>query len=327
MATTLRDALEDAFKEVEEPEETLTEAPTGVVEEALVDSKPRDEQGRFAKTEQETPEPEPEVIQEPPVKKAPSSWKKDYWSHWEKLTKDPELSTLAEYIEQRESEFAKGVSTYKAEADRGKALVEAVTPYEPILRQHGLEPAQHVKSLMDAHYALAMGNPEQKLQMFAKLATDYGVPLQGLTGQVDPQMSVVAQELATVKQSLAAIQQFKQQQEAATVQQQIEAFKRDKPHFEEVRNTMAQILERGQASDLNEAYELAIFRSPEIRSRIEAQQAQERMTQAQKAAQAKKATAVSPKPSSPGAAVPVQGKASLRDTLSANLDNILSGRV
>ena len=319
METTLRDALESAYDEVAEPVETS---------EPVEETRVRDEAGRFAKVEQETTEALPEVTEPPPAtRKAPSSWKKDYWGHWERVTQDPDLAPMADYIEQREAEFAKGVSTYKAEADRGRALVEAVTPYEPVLRQYGLDPAQHVKSLMDAHYALATGSPEQKLQMFAKLATDYGVSLQGLTGNADPQMSSVAQELARVKQQQAALLAFQQKTEAMSAQQQIEAFKVDHPHFEEVRDAMAQILERQQAADLTEAYELAVFRNKDLRELMSVQQTQHEVLAAQKAAAAKKASAVSTKTSSPSTAVNVKEAKTLRDQLSANYDNHVGGRV
>ena len=55
----------------------------------------------------------------------PSTWKKEYVNIWDKLEKGEQINKddfvkFAEYANQRESEYKKGVSTYKAEADRAK---------------------------------------------------------------------------------------------------------------------------------------------------------------------------------------------------------------
>ena len=66
----------------------------------------------------------------------PTTWKKEYLPIWDKLTAGEQLTPeeslkLAEYSNQRESEYKKGVSTYKQEADNAKSLVEAIAPFVP----------------------------------------------------------------------------------------------------------------------------------------------------------------------------------------------------
>lgn len=56
----------------------------------------------------------------------PSTWKKEYVQIWDKMEAGEQISKedftkFAEYANQRESEYKKGVSTYKAEADRARA--------------------------------------------------------------------------------------------------------------------------------------------------------------------------------------------------------------
>ena len=188
---SLRDQIESAV-------ETVSEAPE-VVESEVVESKsdkPRDESGKF-KSNKETTEETPSEVQEEvsleakPSKPRPSSWKKDYEESWGKL--DP---TLQDYIAQRESDFAKGVSTYKAQWDQAQPILSSIEKFAPVLQQNGVDPAQWINSLGTAHQTLVFGNPDQKLQMFAQLANDYGVDLNGLLGgqQASPQFSMIAQE-------------------------------------------------------------------------------------------------------------------------------------
>lgn len=323
---TLRDSIANAIEE---------HAPEEIVQETQVD-RPRDESGRFAKQAQETEQKPIEVQQEPQeaqaesqqVKPRPSSWKKDYEDQWTKL--DP---TLQDYIAQRESEFAKGVSTYKQNWDSVEPIYEAMQPFMPLLQQHNIQPQQWISNLGNAHKALALGSPEEKLQMFARLANDYGVNLGALTGQqqYDPQFSMITQELGQVKNQLAEFQQQREAQEMASLQNDIEAFKQNAPHFEDVRETMAQLLQSGVASDLKTAYDKAIRLHDDIwqQQQQEAQQAQAKANaeqNQQKVAQAK-AKAVSPRSSSPtGMTNSGNGKKDLRSTLEEQF-NAMEGRV
>lgn len=323
--TTLRENIEAAFDEVPQ--------------EQLADTRPRDETGKFvAKTEQpteqaqqstEAPEKTTETVTAAPVVKArPSSWKKEYEEHWSKL--DP---TVQDYISQRESDYAKGVSTYKQNWDNAAPIYEAMQPFMPVLQQHNIAPQQWIQGLGNAHMALVQGTPEQKLQMFAKLATDYGVPLQALMGQQqDPQFSMMAQELGRLKNEWTQYRTAQQQHEQAMMQSEIEKFATDKPHFEAVRDTMAGLLQSGVASDLQTAYDKAIRLNDEIWKQ---QQEQAKQADAAKAAEAQrevvakaKAKAVSPRSSSPtGMMSSGNGKKGLRETLAEQIDAVSSGRV
>lgn len=340
--TTLRDALETAFEAA--PEIESTEVESSPVETASSDppessesssekaARLRDEAGRFAKVEAkaeaEEQTEEVKAAEEPkPVRKAPSSWKKDYWGHWEKVGADPELAPLQDYIEQRESEFAKGVSTYREEAMKAKELREAIEPFVPVLQQHGLNPAVHISNLMGAHQALSMGSPDQKLQMFQRLATEYGVPIQGLTGQVDPQQFQVLQELNALKQQLGSFQQTAQERQQAEMAAQIETFKSNASHFEEVRPLMAQLLESRVATDLQDAYEKAIRLDDGVWAKVQAEKAQSSAQASAKKVADKKATAVSPRSSAPTGRVAVAGGNDIRSALGAAFEQYQAGRL
>lgn len=320
--TTLRDQIEQAIETVE-----TVETP--------VSDRPRDESGRFAPKEVEAKQPEQveqpfqaEAAPEAPkTKPRPSSWKKDYEEHWSKL--DP---TLQDYIAQREQDYAKGVSTYKQNWDQAAPIYEAMQPFMPLLQEHNIAPQQWIQNLGNAHKTLAMGSPEEKLQMFARLANDYGVPLQALTGQqADPQFSMLAQELNQLKNQWTQFQSLQQQQEQKSLQSEIQEFAEKAPHFDAVRETMAQLLQSGVASDLQSAYDKAIRLHDDIwqKQQEEARQAElAKAADAQRETVAKaKAKAVSPRSSSPtGMMGTGTGKKGLRDILAEQFD-AAGGRV
>jgi hypothetical protein len=314
---TLRDTIEQAI-------ETHEPTPVENNEPVLVD-KPRDEVGRFApKVEAKEPAP----VDLPPVKPRPSSWKKDYEEHWTKL--DP---TLQDYINQRESDYAKGVSTYKQNWDNAAPIYEAMQPFIPLLQEHNIQPQQWISNLGNAHKMLATGSQQEKLQMFAKLANDYGVSLQGLQGQQhDPQFSQIAQELSQIKNEWSSFKTERERNEQTKLQDEITSFAQNAPHFDQVRDTMAGLLQSGVAQDLKSAYEKAIRLNDDIwqQNQAEAQQAKAREAaeqNQQRVAQAK-AKAVSPRSTSPtGTMGTGTGKKGLRETLSEQLEQAMGGRV
>jgi len=329
--TTLRDQLEAAF-DTHKSEDNVSAEPVDIPQEP---SRARDEAGRFAKVEAK-PEvaaaPIAEVPTETPqeaapaVKPRPTSWKKDYEEDWSKL--DPRLQ---DYMLQREADFAKGVSTYKQNWAQAEPLWDAMQPFMPILEEHKIAPQEWISSLGNAHVALVRGSPEQKLQIFSKLASDYGVPLQALTGQqTDPQMFSLIDRLNRIERQYTSDLRTRESQEQANLTREIMSFSEGKPHFEAVRETMAQLLQSGVAGDLQSAYDKAIRLHDDIwqQQQEEARQAQARQEAEKRQQQVAKAraTAVSPRSISPTATVNGSGKKDIRSILSEQLDQI-SGRV
>lgn len=362
---TLRAAIEEAVNTVEqsttEPEAPVKETPATVAEKPAAAATPaeteaektgrtagraRDEHGRLLPGKPEKPVEKPPAEAVAPVVPAvpakpkippPSSWKKDYWESWDKIaTEHPQT---AEYMTQREGEFAKGVSTYKQEYDSVKPLADAIQPLLPTLQQYGINPAQWITNMGQAHHSLVFGTPQQKLQMFTKLAQDYQVPLQAL---YDPQ----AQQQFLMQQTIQP--QAPQPDVKALVQEQLtEVFAKQDlqqfqsamdaegkslyPHYETVRNTMAQLLESGAAQDLKTAYDKAIRLHDDIWNAEQAakQAAAQKATQTAQAAQVAKAkaAAVSTRTATPsgGAAQTTKGiRAAIESAIEAHAEG---GRV
>lgn len=344
---SIREALESAISSVEARESEIApapevkEEPVQVVEPVETETQKadrlRDEKGRFVegKAEVKAPpvvaEPAPAVVR--PAR--PSSWKKDYWDHWDKL--DPKV---AEYINQREGEYAKGVSTYKSEWDNAKPLIDAVAPFLPELQKHNIQPAQWITNLGRAHHSLVTGDNQSKLQMFAKLAQDYGVPLQALYDQQAAQQfvsqSIQQPRQPVPQQDIGAL--VKQELEAARTQDAIQQFQVAKdaagnllyPHFETVKSDMALLLEAGKAQDLPSAYDKAmrlhddLFQAEQDRKR-KAEEAS-RLEAQRKAVAAAKGSAVSVKSATPAVAGS-SPKKGIRANLDEAWDQHASGRV
>jgi len=328
--TTLRDTISSAFDTVT-AEATQTQTPQTTVDtqtqstQAQTDAeRARDAAGRFAKAAEHQQSSQTQVTARP---QRPSSWKKDYWEHWDKL--DPKL---AEYLSQREQEFAKGVSTYKQEWDQAKPLVDAVAPFMPILQQHNIKPNEWISNLGHAHQALVMGSPEQKLSMFLKLAQDYQVPLeslfaQGQDGRVyfNPQVQPYQAPQAPQQDMRRVVQELLFEQQAT---QEIQQFSKrgDFPYFEQVRETMAGLLQQGLVDDLESAYHAAL-RMPRHSDLYEQAQAKQREAdeqrkrdEAAKAAANARAKAVSVKSSTPTGPVTSADGKGLRSTIEKAFD-------
>lgn len=347
-----REMLEAAMNEVEneaqevEHEEVQSEEPQ--------DEPARNEKGQFvaedetvaeeespADTAEDTAEPEsppdePEIGDIP----KPTTWKKDLLPLWDKiakgetLTKDESKKHL-EYLNQRENEFKKGVSVYKAEAERAKALEEAINPFVPELQSQGISPAAWINNLGRAHMVLTKAPYDQKVQMFHRLAQDYGVNLNQINEpqqQVDPYTQQLMQQLYQVNQEVSTIKGRFEQEEQTRLSNEIERVRSDKerfPHFDMVREEMAQLLELGKAQNLETAYVKAVRMNDEVWA-VEQERllssAKKQASKSQQVARAK-ATAVSPKSVTPnGTQAKVEAK-DRRSLIMAGLAEAESGRL
>ncbi len=333
----LREALTSAL-EAHESAEVVTPS---VVEQAEVVTPPagetteqrvareRDEAGRFKSKPEGAPVAKAPVVPAiaaapaPEPRKAPSSWKKDYWEAYQAL--DPKL---ADYIAQREEQFASGVSTYKQEAERAKELFDAMAPFQQDLQQHGVQPAQWLRQLGSAHQILIKGTPEQKLQAFHKLAQDYHVPVDAL---LDPNVrqQFMNQQAQQPQPDVGQLVEEKFMQVRA--QTEIEQFAGDPAHehFEAVKETMRQLLAAGLAPDLKSAYDKAVRMDPELfdREQLRVKEAADKQHREQVAAKVNtaRANAVSPRSATPAGAMTGSGKKDLRSTLEDAVEATLGG--
>ena len=313
----------------------------------------RDEKGRFkgkqeeASSQDNTAE-EPELVAEASDAneeevKRPTTWKKEYVEVWDKLKGGKQLSEqeffkFAEYANQREAEYKKGVSAYKAEADNARQLTEAIGPFVPELQSQGIHPVAWINNLGRAHMVLSKAPYEQKVQMFHRLAADYGIQLNSDSLQmpeqayVDPYQQQLMQQLQATQQQVQQLSAIREQEENARLSNEISRVSSDKarfPHFDMVREDMAQLLERGLAQDLESAYAKAVRMNDEAYKLEQDRLLKSASTQASKAQQVAKAkaTAVSPKSVTPSGQVNKADAKDRRSLLMASLADAEGGRV
>jgi hypothetical protein len=289
---TRREKLLEQFEQVESaPQVEAVEAP-------------RDEQGKFVakEPEQTMVQQAQEPVQEPVWKRPPASWKKDYHDVWQ--TADDRMK---EYAWQREEQMKAGVQPLMEKARMADQFQEVLTPYMETIRGLGIEPTQAVKALMEADHALRYSDPQQKQQLFMRLAQQYGVNLGGELQQqpFDPNISALQQELNKVRGEVMSWKEQQEQLQNQSLMSEINSFALQAEHFEEARPTMIALLNSGVASTLEEAYEKAVRLDDNLYQQVQQSQQAKIETQqkvaANQAAKKARAAAVSVRSAAPGA--------------------------
>jgi hypothetical protein len=346
---TLEAPIEKEIEVNDDPIQTENTSEEGSAEE----SSDRDEKGRFkskaeeSNSEADSAEESELVGQDSDVPdeeiKRPTTWKKEYVEVWNKMQEGKpldkaEFAKFAEYANQREAEYKKGVSAYKAEADNARQLTEALGPFIPELQAQNIHPVAWINNLGRAHMVLTKAPYQEKVQMFHRLAQDYGIQLNSDSLQmpeqayVDPYQQQLMQQLQATQQQVQQLSAIREQEENARLTQEINRVSSDKerfPHFEMVREDMAQLLERGLAPNLETAYAKAVRMNDEAYKLEQDRLLKSVSTQASKAQQVAKAkaTAVSPRSVTPSGQVSKTDAKDRRSLLMANLADAEGGRV
>lgn len=329
---SLRDALNTAFEEadasevkkiVPEVEDNATKAEKPVETSTETEEKAnraRDASGKFAKksiTEVSTAVITPESKPITP----PQSWSATAKAKWVELSPEFQQEML-----RREEEVHKGFTKLDEERNFGKQLKDVITPYMPTILSTGGNAVDAVRDLLNTAYRLRQGTPQERGQLVLQIAKTYGADLSQVSEQtyVDPTIQQLQNEIAQLKGQFSNTEMAKQQQEKATLQQQIDAFAADSKntHFGEVKADMAALLSGGRAKDLQEAYDMAVWARPDIRSTLLQQQQTEaeakRVADTKAKADAARMAGGSVK-GGPGVAIPNNGAVnrSLREELDA----------
>ncbi|TXH51663.1 MAG: hypothetical protein E6Q97_17915 [Desulfurellales bacterium] len=265
--------------------------------------------------------------QQQQVEPPPSAWKAPLKAKWSSL--DPEIR---QEILRREKDITRVFGESGHARKMASDLMETIRPYEARIRGLNATPMQAVGELLKVDHLLSTAPPQMRAQKMARLIKDYGVDIvmldSALAGEApDLQVSQLQQLL---DQRLQPLQQFMlqqaQQQEQAAQQRQYQVANEVQammantaqfPHFEQVREDMADILEvssrRGTPLSLVDAYARACalnsLNGPMSSQRTTAQQADQKAKQAL-------AASSSVKGAPNGSPSKAQGD-SLRDTIEA----------
>ncbi|WP_430438993.1 hypothetical protein [Shinella sp.] len=277
-------------------------------EEVAQTERARNELGQFTRAESaETQQPAPQVTDADPAQgnlqqpsqamEAPNSWSADAKAKW--ATLDPSIQAE---IARREQNMSAGGQKWSEEK---RSYEEILSPVRTMAQRYGVNERDGLQRLLAANEYLEQ-DPQAAI---AWLAQSYGVDLSNLNQtlqdrpQVDPALLRISQEVNSLKATL-------QERESQEVNSELSRFATapGHEHFEKVRVSMGHLLATGQAKDLNEAYERAVWADPEIRTSLMSaqtgnQQAQQR---AREQAERAKRGALSVVGSPSAGAVPVQ---------------------
>jgi hypothetical protein len=328
MEDTIRDTLHSISERGNAPE-----VPDGVIPEEpeAKAERLRDQKGKFAAKPAVAVEPvateapaveAPVAEPEAPVSQAPNTWKKEAAAVWNKLPPEARAE-----IERREADFHRGIEQYKSAAQFGQALEKVLTPHAETFQRLGIGADKAIADLLDGDRKLRYGQPHEKAAFLAQLARHYGVDMAAAqevhSTPVDPHLSALQQQVQQLQTFIQTQQSTVQQQAEASLHSEIAAFAADPnhSHFETVRPHMIALLQAGQAKDLSDAYEQAVYANPTTRAAMLQQQlAAQREEAAKKAQAAREAASVNtkPRPSMP-VSEPI---GSMDDTIRATLRRI-----
>lgn len=292
---SLEDSIRNNLRDISEKhnEEVVPdEAPKEEVESAAKVA--RDEKGKFAKTEAPKieegliKEVEPAPVEDTPL---PNTWKKEAAEAWAKA--DP---VLRREVARREADIHKGIEQYRQAAEYAYDIDSTMTPYMKTIESLGITPQVAIKAMLDVDHKLRYSAPHEKAVHLAQLAKTYGIDLNEVvnaSNSVDPRVYELAQQNEQLRYQFEQQKQRVEMQAEQELNSQIASFASDPnhAHFETVKLHMAALLQAGQAKDLSDAYEQAIYANPTTRAAVLQQQTQAAKEEAAKRAQAAKQAA------------------------------------
>lgn len=247
-APSAREAIERAFQAVDEGK------PSG-------SDRARDEAGRFAKQAaqpQEAVKPVAKVqtpVQAPETPatsvQPPQRFVKMAQEAWAQV---PEV--VRSEVARMEQELTKGLNEYQTRW-------EPLKPFDEMARQGGTSLPEALERYTAMENMLQADPVRGVVTLCQNLGVDPALMAQALTQAVSGQQPTggASPEVASLKAEIQRLQdQINGVGQTITkrdVQAQVEAFAKDKPRFDELSGTIAEMLQTGFAKDLQDAYDKA----------------------------------------------------------------------
>lgn len=337
---SLRDEIENAIDQVEPadsplraPEEQGAKPPAqGSPEGVTPQPKPDDQQSGAAPAPAAKPADQAGLKEGQPAAapqelKAPAQWKPAVREKWNQLPRE-----VQEEVLRREGDALRLIGSVGPKIRLAEEVGQQLAPFMEQITSNGVTPQAFLGDVMTTVRSLAHGTMEQKATTIANIVQSYGVDLRVLDQVLTQRMQAprptpgelaarqeAARAQAALQQHQTSIERFHLQTAAKTLEQ----FGSDPKHefFSDVRELMADLLETGRATNMDDAYTSAIWAHPETRKILLQREAEQRAaSRGQRAARARQASSSAHgAPLSHGMA-PQQGKMSLRDTIAQAFD-------
>lgn len=245
----------------------------------------------------ETPELPPEPAYEPP-----SMWSKEYkdvFNEWGQLERGRDYQkAMLDLYGQTQSHVTKKEQEAAQYRQQVEQWNQTFAPFQQQMNLRGVEPAAFTRQLL-SYYQQLNENPAATIQ---QLAQNYNLDLANLGANApyrSPAEVAHEQRLAQLERTLQQQLSQARQGEFQRLHQQIDTFASEtsasgeplRPHFEHVKDIMTKLIRGGNATGLQDAYDMACKLSPDVMAQANAQRVAAET--ARKAAEAKKAKSAS----------------------------------
>jgi hypothetical protein len=270
-----------------------------------------------ATTEPQTPTPGVSEL------KAPAQWKPAVREKWNALPRE-----VQEEVLRREGDSMRLIGSVGPKIRLADEVSAHIAPFTEQLKANGATPSALLEDVFSTMKFLTSGSPQEKTEVIANIIESYGIDLRALDAVLSQRMHAgpeVLEARRVTAQAQAVIAQHKgslEHQSALEAEKTLAAFGADPKHefLADVKDLMADLIEAGRATTLDDAYSAAVWAHPDTRKILLQREAQTRAAaKGGRAAAARRASsAVHGAPS--GAASPIKPNASLRETLEAAFD-------
>ena len=227
-----------------------------------------------------------------------------------------------------------GLQQYKETAQYGQSLRDILTPYKPILAAAGMDDNRAIATLLNAHYRLTQGSPEDRRTAYDDLGRNLGFLQAQQQNPVDPAYAALQNQIAQLTNKMTSREAADHQANVAAYEERrtsvnadVEKFAADTsahPHFDAVADDIIAQIQAGHS--LQDAYDRAVFSNPvtrekEFARRQTADAKAREVNGRQSALVAQKASSVNMK-SRDGRREPTEPVGDMRDTLASTLASI-----
>jgi len=235
----------------------------------------------------------------------PSEWTEEEKREFEQILENPDLEKSAKIMIDRYGSLKKGFYKKADELAKTKRDLsewsEIFDPYQEALKQRGYTPASYVNSLLNVDRQLAQDPAaviKQLMESYKVTPEKLGFSNDADDYYEDDKISRLEKEIESLKNQGKQEKELTSRQQADENARMVREFKfaidesgePKYPMFEEVKEEMAILLDKGKATTLEDAY----FKSPTVKEKLveereEKKKKEELVAARKKAASAKKA--------------------------------------